>query len=560
MLKSLYIENLAVVKEAEITFPAGLNVFSGETGAGKSVVIGGLDAALGKRVNRDMVRTGEKKAVITALFDSVSVETAELLSTFGFEPENELLLTREITADGKSSARINGKPVTVSMLTEIGSKLCDIHGQSDNRLLADENEHLNLLDAYTGNEKELSVYKNLFDDLRAAAKELVSFTETLEEEKQNLSSHLELREKITKHKIKPDEDEEIDYLFDKLENAEELRAAALNAIAALSSDEDGFKGSLTLIFDAMKAIGHYSNDKTLAAVSDELADLSSELKTIITELSGFTDSISSDEDRLAEIRARKEIIDDIKKRFGGHENSLAFALERAEKSEKILLQIDDAENEILRLTKERDRLLKAVTELARAISEKRCESAQKMASALKQELSELDMKDVRIEFEMTQGKLTKTGLDKVSLLFSPNPGEELRPLSKIASGGELSRLMLAIKSAAMSADEDTTMVFDEIDTGVSGRAAAKIGRKLKSIAEKTPSSQAIAITHLAQIAVCAKNHLLIEKNTLDGRTYTEITPVSGEKRIREIARIQVGDNITELALKNAEEQLLAAKL
>jgi DNA repair protein RecN (Recombination protein N) len=558
MLRTLYIENLAVVKQAEITFTEGLNVFSGETGAGKSVVIGGLDAALGKRVSRDMVRTGEKKAVITAVFDDIKEKAAELLSSYGFEIESELLLTREITADGKSSARINGKPAAVSMLTEVGAMLCDIHGQSDNRLLADENEHLKLLDDFAGNAELIRVYQSLFDELKAAAVKLKSFTETVEEEKKNLSSHLELREKITKHKIKPAEDEEIDYLFEKLENAEELKSAAMSAVTALSSDEDGFKGALTLIYEAEKAISHFS-DKTLVVISDELSNLSSELKTIITELSGYADSVNIDEDRLAEIRARKEIIDDIKKRFGGAENSLAYALERAEESEKILRKLEDTEIETERLTDERDKLLKAVTERARELSKKRTLSSQKMAAALCNELSELDMKDVRIEFEVTQGKLTKSGMDKATLLFSPNPGEELRPLSKIASGGELSRLMLAIKTIAAS-DVNLTMVFDEIDIGVSGRAAAKIGRKLRGIADKTTESQAIAITHLAQIAVCAKNHLLIEKKTRDGRTYTEITPVSGEARTREIARIQVGDNITELALKNAEDQLLAANL
>ncbi|MDR0943144.1 MAG: DNA repair protein RecN [Ruminococcus sp.] len=559
MLRTLYIENLAVVKKAEITFTEGLNVFSGETGAGKSVVIGGLDAALGKRVNRDMVRTGEKKALVTAVFDCDNVEIEKLLSSFGFEAESELLLTREITFDGKSSARINGKPAAISMMSEIGSKLCDIHGQSDNRLLTDENEHIKLLDDFAGNKELLQDYQSLFDELKAAAKRLAAFTEKLEEEKGNLSSHLELREKITKHRVKPGEDEEIDYLFEKLENAEELRSAAMGAVLALSSDEDGFKGALKLIYEAGKAIGHYS-DKTLAGIFDELSDLSSELKTIITELSGYADGISLDEERLSEIRARKEIIDDIKKRFGGVENSLTYALERAEQSEKILSQIEDAEVETKRLTDERDRLLLSVTELAKALSKKRSDAALKMAEALRCELSELDMKDVRIEFNMTQGKLTKSGMDKASLLFSPNPGEELRPLSKIASGGELSRLMLAIKSTSSSADEAITMVFDEIDTGVSGRAAAKIGRKLRNLSEKSDKSQAIAITHLAQIAVFAKNHILIEKKVAEGRTYTEIEAVTGEARIREIARIQVGDNITELALKNAEEQLLAVGL
>jgi DNA repair protein RecN (Recombination protein N) len=558
MLKTLFIENLAVVKQAEITFTEGLNVFSGETGAGKSVVIGGLDAALGKRVSRDMVRTGEKKAIVTAVFDDINEKTSEILSSYGFEAESELLLTREITADGKSSARINGKPAAVSMLTEVGAILCDIHGQSDNRLLTDENEHLKLLDDFAGNAEQLKAYQSLFDELKAAAKRLLTFTETVEEEKKNLSVHFELREKITKHRVMPDEDEEIDYLFEKLENAEKLKSAAMSAVTALSSDEDGFKGALRLIYDAEKAISNFS-DKTLVNISDEISNLSSELKTIITELSGFADSVSPDEDRLSEIRARKEIIDDIKKRFGGVENSLTYALERAEESEKILRKIEDAQIETERLTDERDRLLKAVTEQARELSKKRSLSSEKMAAALTKELAELDMKDVRIEFNVTQGKLTKSGMDKVSLLFSPNPGEELRPLSKIASGGELSRLMLALKTIALN-DGNLTMVFDEIDTGVSGRAAAKIGRKLRDIADKSENSQAIAITHLAQIAVCAKNHLLIEKVTSDGRTYTNIAPVSGEKRIREIARIQVGDNITELAMKNAEEQLLAAVL
>jgi DNA repair protein RecN (Recombination protein N) len=554
MLNKLYIENLAVIKRAEIPFTGGLNVFTGETGAGKSVLIGGLDAALGRRVSRDIVRTGAERAIVSAVFSGVSREIAEKLSESGFDVSDELILTREITAEGKSSAKINGRPATASMLAEIGQKLCDIHGQSDSLLLTDESLHMSLIDGY--GDYSLDTYKKSFSELLRVSKKLTETLKELEAQKENIAWHRQLRDQISAYNIAPDEDDEIDFLYLNMENAELIRESANNALAAVSNDEDGFRGAYQLLFEAEKLLSDYSENPD---VKDILADIETAqiaLEAVIPAISDFAESADFDEDKARKIRSRKEVIDDIKKRYGGPEQSLSYALEAAKKSEEALSAINDGDETVNALRAEKAKLLETATKQARELSKCRRETAKKLAAAISEELRELDMTNVSIEFEFTEGKLTRGGLETVRLMFSPNAGEELRPLAKIASGGELSRIMLAIKSV-VSGFSDMVMVFDEIDAGVSGRAAAKIGRKLKKI---SAVNQVIAVTHLSQIAVCADNHLLIEKRTEGGRTFTAVTPITGEARVREIARIQVGDNITPLALENAVEQLKASEV
>jgi DNA repair protein RecN (Recombination protein N) len=447
------------------------------------------------------------------------------------------------------------------MLAEIGRELCDIHGQSDSLLLADEGLHIPLVDGFGDYGDLLSDYKENFSELLRVSKKLTEKAAEIEKQKENSAWHRQLRDNIAAHNIAPDEDEEIDFLFRNMEDAEQIQDTAKNALAAVSSDEDGFRGAYQLLCDAEKLLLSYAE---MGDVKDILSDIETAqvaLESVIPAISDFAESADFDEDKLFSLRSRKELIDDIKKRYGGPEQSLSYALEEAKKSEDALAEIYNADETLRLLRLEKDRLLESATKKARELSKHRRETAERLAAAIAKELSELDMENVSLKFLFTEGKLTRGGLETARLMFSPNLGEELRPLAKIASGGELSRIMLAIKSVVSNLS-GVTMVFDEIDTGVSGRAAAKIGRKLKKIAGggAGSNSQVIAVTHLAQIAVCADNHLLIEKRTEDGRTFTAVKPVSGEERIREIARIQVGDNITSLALDNAANQLKAAEL
>jgi DNA repair protein RecN (Recombination protein N) len=556
MLTKLYIENLAVIERAEILFTEGLNVFTGETGAGKSVLVGGLDAALGRRVSRDIVRTGAERAVVSAVFEGVSEEVSAKLSEMGIDAGEEVILTREIFESGKSSGKINGRPATAAMMAEVGALLCDIHGQSDSRILADESLHMPLVDGFGDYKPLLDTYKNDFSELLRTSKRLTEKTAELEKQKADILWHRQLRDNIAAFNIAPDEDEEIDFLFRNMEDAEQIRETAKNALAAVSSDEDGFRGAYQLLFEAEKLLSEYSENEDVKDILSDIETAQVAWESVIPAISDFAESADFDEDKLFKIRSRKELIDDIKKRYGGPEQSLSHALSEAKKSEDALAEIYNADETLRLLRLEKDRLLGAATKTARELSKQRRETAERLSAAIAKELSELDMENVSLKFSFTEGKLTRGGLETARLMFSPNPGEELRPLAKIASGGELSRIMLAIKSV-VSGFAGVTMVFDEIDTGVSGRAAAKIGRKLKKIAG---GAQVIAVTHLAQIAVCADNHLLIEKRTEGGRTFTAVKPVTGDERVREIARIQVGDNITPLALENAAHQLKAAKL
>jgi DNA repair protein RecN (Recombination protein N) len=547
------------------------------------------------------VRTGASRAVVSAVFEGVSEEAEKKLAEMGIDAGEEVILNREIFDSGKSSGKINGRPATAAMMAEIGELLCDIHGQSDSRLLADEGLHMSLVDGFGDYRTLLANYKDNFSELLKISKKLTEKAAELERQKENAAWHRQLRDNIAAYNIAPDEDEEIDFLYRSMEDAEQIRETAKNALAAVSSDEDGFRGAYQLLFEAEKLLLSYAENEDVKDILSDIETAQIALESVIPAISDFAESRDFDEDKLFKLRSRKELIDDIKKRYGGPEQSLSYALKEAKKSEDALALIYNGDETLRLLKLEKDRLLETATKKARELSKRRRETAERLAAAIAKELSELDMENVSLKFSFTEGKLTRGGLETARLMFSPNLGEELRPLAKIASGGELSRIMLAIKSV-VSDFTGVTMVFDEIDTGGSGRAAAKIGRKLKKLAGGKISgnggdisggnvsgnggeisdgrvsgnggeisgskvsgnggknTQVIAVTHLAQIAVCADNHLLIEKHTEGGRTFTAVKPVSGDERVREIARIQVGDNITPLALENAANQLKAAEL
>jgi DNA repair protein RecN (Recombination protein N) len=537
MLKELFIKNFAVIEEADIDFSDGLNIFTGETGAGKSVVIGSLSAVCGNRISRDIIRTGAQKATVTAVFE---------------EKDEEIILSREITADGKSSARINGEPTTAAELAKAAAALLNIHGQRDTAALFSAEFQLSLADSFGNLEGDIEEYSQTFSQLQKTAKQLKESANKYRENAEKREAAETAVKEIEALKIKPGEDAENERELRFLENAESFRTALSGARELLRfTDDGGGAGNLVrLAGDSIKPLAENSAEvKELAARLDSLYI---ELSDIARELGKNADSAVYSEERLRKLTERKASLTAIKKRYGG---SLEAVFETFEASKKLLADSGDLGNEIAALSEKKQTLLSEATKKAGELSEKRQAAAERLSAEIKEKLAFLDMPNVKIRFDFSQGKLTQSGFDTAEILISPNPGEDLKPLAKTASGGELSRIMLAVKAVTAKYADVGTMVFDEIDAGVSGRAAEKIGRVLRELAK---AKQIIVVTHLAQIAVCADRHLLIEKTAAD-RTYTSIKPLEENERALEIARIQVGGNITETAVKNAEEQIAFLK-
>ncbi len=547
MLKELNINNLAIIEQANISFGEHFNVFTGETGAGKSILINGINSVLGQRVTKDIVRTGCDKAEINALFTDISPAVTDKLSEFGISAEdNELSLTREINADGKSTARINGRAVTVSVMREIGSLLVSIHGQHDNQILLDTDRHIDVLDGFGGLTDDLADYRRDFRALQDVSRELRRCTIEHNELSKRSEELREMIEEIGTAELRENEDEEIDRELDILRNSEMIADALSTALACLSSDEEDAADELIRkAQNEVNSITEYS--PRYNTVSDRLDKLLIELSDIADEISYLSESVDLDGSRLRALTERQNVVESLKHRYGPTLDNVLRAYENAQNE---LEAIDDTSEKIEELTQHRADLLHTVSVKAKELSAKRSAAAEFFSEKVQNELSFLNMPDVRIQAQITQGKLTEHGMDTVEFLIAANKGESLRPLSKIASGGELSRIMLALKNVV--SDEAQTLVFDEIDTGVSGRAAQKIAIKLKEVASQ---KQVLCVTHLPQIAAAADTHMLIEKESDDTRTYTKVYPLGIEERKAELARIMVGEEITETALKNAEELL-----
>jgi DNA repair protein RecN (Recombination protein N) len=554
MLSELYIKNLAVIEEARIPFTDDLNVFTGETGAGKSILINGINSVLGQRVTRDIVRTGCDKAVVTALFTGLSPAVRERLDAAGIEHEDdELVLTREVRADGKSTARINGAPASAAVMRDIGSTLVNIHGQHDNQLLLDPSHHIEMLDSFGGLEGMLAEYRQCFTQLQDISRRLKRLAV---EQRENTHLRYELEQTVKEigdADLDVNEEEELNNEYRISLNSEQILGVLSKCLAVLKGDEDenGAVDGIKLCTRELSALEDSpSKCRELAARLDSAA---AELDDIAAELSAAADSVDIDGERLAYILDRITLINELKRKYGPDVMDVLGVYEGAKAR---LDSISDSEGELSALSEERTELLHKTSALARELSEKRSSAGERLAAAIESELDFLNMPDVKMSVNITHGNLTAQGMDTVEFLISTNKGEEMRPVSKIASGGELSRIMLAFRSALAEKNEIPTLIFDEIDAGVSGRAAQKIGTKLKQVSRQ---AQVICVTHLSQLAVYADNHLLIEKNTADGRTYTSVAPLDKEGRIREIARIMVGSSITDTALQNARELLESAR-
>ncbi len=552
LLSELYIKNLAIIEEASIPFTDDLNVFTGETGAGKSILINGINSVLGQRITKDIVRSGCDKAVISALFTDISPSVSAKLDELGIDhEESQLTVSREIRADGGSTARINGRAASVSVLREIGSMLVNIHGQHDNQILLDPERHIQILDSFGSLEKTVSDYEVSFRALQDISRRLRRMAIEQKE-----ASELEERLRKTVHDIQSmelseGEDTELASEYKTAVNSEDI-ISSLKAAQSFIDGDEGVPGAAELLTDSLRALSELGDNEKYAALYKRLENIRIEAEDISFELANARDRIDTDPARLSFLADRIDRINTLKKRYGPE---LSDVIKTGKDAEQKLVSLGDLSSDIEELTAERDRILHEVSEKAKALSRLRESTAEKFTEQVEAELSFLNMPDVRISADIKHGKLTEKGLDSVEFLISTNKGEEMRPMSRIASGGELSRIMLALKSVISEKDDIHTLIFDEIDTGVSGRAAQKIAVKLKQVSEH---QQVICVTHLSQLAAMADSHLLIEKSSDGTRTYTAVNKLDLEQRKQEIARIMVGSSITDTALKNAEELILGS--
>lgn len=550
MLSELYIENLAVIEKATIDFSDKLNVFTGETGAGKSILINGINAILGQRVTKDIVRTGTDKAVISALFTDIGDNVLQVLDELGISAEDgQLFLTREIRSDGGSVARVNSRAVNVSVLKAIGETLVTIHGQHDNQILMAPERHIEILDSYAESEALIEDYHSSFRELQSIAKKINKIKTDQSKKEFRMAELADIVEEINALNIHEDEDKEIEAELNISKNAVAISEALYMAKQLLSGDDDT-DGAVEMTQRASKSVEEYTDIMTeISPIYDRLSSAAIEMEDISEEIGSLLDSLDIDPKRYDYLNQRSDELRRIMKKYGPELDDVLTTLEN---SQNELDELSGAEQSLDELNKEKERLLAEVSKKAKALSDHRKKAGERFVSQVTEELEFLNMPKVKLVVQQKTGKLTINGMDSIEFLISANLGEEPKPIAKIASGGELSRIMLALKNVIAEKDSIGTLIFDEIDTGVSGRAAQKIGIKLKQISRLR---QVLCVTHLAQMAVMADNHLLIEKNIQGDRTVTTVRTLDHEQRKYEIARIMGGENITELMLENAEQYL-----
>lgn len=554
MLRELYIENLAVIEKATIEFSDKLNVFTGETGAGKSILINGINAILGQRVTKDIVRTGTDKAVISALFTDLGDNVTQVLDELGISCEDgQLFLTREIRSDGGSVARVNSRAVNVSVLKAIGETLVTIHGQHDNQILMAPERHIEILDSYAESEELIDDYRSSFRELQGVAKKINKIKTEQSKKEFRIAELTDIVEEINALNIHSGEDKEIEAELNVSKNAVAISEALYAAKQLLSGDDDT-DGAVEITQRASQAVEGYTDIMSeISPLYERLNSAAIEMEDVSEEIGSLLDSLDVDPKRFDYLNQRSDELRRIMKKYGPE---LDDVLETLENSQNELDELSGAEQSLDELNKEKERLLAEVSKKAKALSDHRKKAGERFVAQVTEELEFLNMPKVKLVVEQKTGKLTINGMDSIEFLISANLGEEPKPIAKIASGGELSRIMLALKNVIAEKDSIGTLIFDEIDTGVSGRAAQKIGIKLKQISRLR---QVLCVTHLAQMAVMSDNHLLIEKNIQGDRTVTTVRTLDHEQRKYEIARIMGGENITELMLENAEQYLKDAE-
>ena len=553
MLNELHIENIAVIEKADISFAPGLNVLTGETGAGKSIIIDSIGAVLGERVSRDLVRRGAEKGTVTAVFDADCA--AAWLEENEIDSDGELIIQRRITLDGKSSCRICGTPVTAAQLKELAAMLVDIHGQNDGRQLMDERRHMAYLDSFGHLDGALAAYRAEYDRFSAIKKEMAALSMD-EIEKARLSDSLKYQiEELERANIKPGEKDTLSARRDLLRNSEKLTEALDEAFSALyGGDDNAVSMSQNAAYYAAKAANYAPElEQAANAVNDAAFALADAAET----LRDFKDSLDFSPEEYDNIETRLSLLNKLERKYGRTDEELCAYLDECRKK---LDDIEYADDRLVKLEKELSAQKAQCVKAAAALSAQRREKAAELEKRIVTELRELNMPSVRFAVEFVpadneQG-FDASGADKIRFIMSANAGEELGRISKIASGGELSRIMLAMKNVFAENDPVGTMVFDEIDTGVSGIAAQRVAEKLFAVSK---GRQVMCVTHLPQIAAMADSHYLIAKHEEGGRTYTEVNGLTREGRRRELARLHGGDFITETTLASAEEQLAAAE-
>ena len=549
MLSSLQIENVAVIQKANVHFEKGLNVLTGETGAGKSILIDSINAILGNRTSKDLVRTGAAKAVIRAAFEDVPPAVLDSLEKAGYERSEALLLSREITAEGKSTCRINGMPATAAVLRELCGGLININGQHDSVGLLNPARHEGILDAYAQNSAEYQAYYAIYRELVGVKKTLDAMI-TDESEKQRRIDLLSYQvQEIDDAGLTAGEEQTLESRRKVLANASTIRDRIAQCYALLSGGDEA-PGAVDLLGEASNAVDAAAQlDGELSAGAGQLLDLYYTAKDVAADLIGRLDAYDTNDAELDEIEQRIDLIYKLRRKYGDTvEDILAFG----ERARKELEMIQSSQERVEHLQNEQRRLYTLAREKAEALTQTRLKAFDELNKRISGTLDFLNMPGVRMTLRHSRGPLASHGQDSIEFYISTNPGEAPKPLAKIASGGELSRITLAIKNAMADKDAVPTVIYDEIDSGVSGKAASRIGEVLRQSAE---GHQILCITHTAQIAALADCHLLIQKNITNERTYTEIHPLDENGRVEALARLISGDHVTELSLANAREML-----
>ena len=551
MLSLLHIENIAVIECSDISFNKGFNVLTGETGAGKSIVIDAISAIMGERAYRDMIRTGTNKASVRAVFTQVPE-----LSWFqenGVEYDPETVIQRDIFLDGKNVCRVNGSLVSVSILHKLGIQLINIHGQHDSASLFDEENHLRFLDAFADNEALRMDYQGKYIAVSKLRREIDRMSMDESEKLRRMETLKYQIAEIEKAELQPGEDEELEQRRKLLQNSEKLSQGLDEATEALlgGDESDGAAALLAQAAYALSRIARYSDD--YSAFQERLTDLKYQVQDIADEVRDARDDLSYSADELETIESRLDILHRLRRKYGADCNEILAYLDKAQKE---LDDIEFADDRVEQLKKQLVKKEKAAWDAALALRKNRQQKAEEMSQKILTELSQLDMPRVQFSCRFRETELTENGADAVAFYMSANVGEDLKPMSKVASGGELARIMLSMKNVLAEKDQVGTLIFDEVDTGVSGRAAQRIAEKLRALAKH---KQVLCVTHLPQMAALADTHMLISKSERGGRTFTTVTPLDREGRKQELARIIGGTHITETTLKSAEEMLVSGK-
>ena len=550
MLQLLHIENIAIIERADITFEPGFNVLTGETGAGKSIVIDAMSAVLGQRASRELIRTGESKAFVSACFSGIS---PQLMEEFGIEPDEELLLQREIHCDGKNVCRVNGRPFTVTQLRTLGNRLLNIHGQHDGQQLLDEEQHLVYLDAFGHVEELLASYRGAYEGLQRLKKEISSLQMDEAEKARRMDTLRYQIDELERSQLKSGEEEELISRRNFLRNSEKFISAVEGAHFSLHGDESG-SGALSLVRQAQDCLA------PIRMLDDEYDQLHARFDQLYSELYDLAETISDRRDsfdfspnELDEVESRLDQLYRLKKKYGPTVEEMIAYLSACRSEMEAIEYADDT---LLQLERQMEKARKAAQAAAKALSAARKEAASRLEQQILTELRQLDMGKIRFRVAFEEQELAESGMDSVRFLMSANLGEELRPIHKIASGGELARIMLAMKNVLSEQDQVGTMVFDEVDTGVSGRAAQRVAEKMAHISRK---KQVLCVTHLPQLAAMADTHYSVEKGEANGRTYTKVRQLDRTQRKGEIARLTGGIQVSEVMLSGAEELLAGAE-